>query len=94
MIEKTITIPQIYQVERIKEKLVEIPKLVEIEKIVPQIIRVNQYIHKIVEKLIEVPTIIETMKEVIREHEKVVPIKSESTEIVEVERTVEKLVYA
>lgn len=34
------------------------------------------------------------MKEVVREQEKVVPLNSHTTEIVEVERTVEKLVYA
>ena len=45
----------------------EVPKLIEIEKVVPQIIKVNQYIHKIAEKLVEVPTLIETIKEVVRD---------------------------
>ena len=44
--------------------------------------------------MVEVPTIIQTMKEVIRETERIVPTNSHSTEIVEVERRVEKLVYA
>jgi dihydrodipicolinate synthase/N-acetylneuraminate lyase len=61
---------------------------------IPQIIRVNQYIQKIAEKIVEIPIIIETMKEVVREQERIVPIKNQTTEIVEVERIVEKLVYA
>jgi len=32
--------------------LVEVPKLVEIERCVPQIIRMNQYIQRIVEKIV------------------------------------------
>jgi adenylosuccinate lyase len=56
--------------------------------VIPQIIRVNHYIQKIVEKLVEVPTIIETMKEVVREQEKVVPFNTHTTEIVEIERRV------
>jgi hypothetical protein len=67
---------------------VEVPKLIEIERVIPQIIRVNHYIQKIVEKLVEVPTIIETMKEVVREQEKVVPFNTHTTEIVEIERRV------
>jgi dihydrodipicolinate synthase/N-acetylneuraminate lyase len=43
---------------------------------------------------VEIPIIIETMKEVVREQERIVPIKNQTTEIVEVERIVEKLVYA
>ncbi len=52
VVEKTITIPKVYEVERIHEKVIEIPKIVEVEKIIPQIVNVNRYIQNIVEKIV------------------------------------------
>lgn len=42
--------------------MVEVPKFIEIEKIVPQLVRVNNYIQKVVERIVEVPMIIEQLK--------------------------------
>ena len=42
--------------------MVEVPKFIEIEKIVPQLVRVNNYIQKIVEKVVEVPIIVEQLR--------------------------------
>lgn len=42
--------------------MVEVPKFIEIEKIVPQMVRVNNYIQKVVERIVEVPMIIEQLK--------------------------------
>jgi hypothetical protein len=39
-------------------KLIEVPKIIEVDRVIPQIIRVNEYIQKIVERFVEVPRII------------------------------------
>ncbi len=44
--------------------MVEVPKFIEIERIVPQLVKVNNYIQKMVEKIVEIPMIIEQLKEV------------------------------
>lgn len=42
----------------------------------PQLIRVNNYIQKMVEKIVEVPIIVEQIKEIQTEREKVVEART------------------
>ena len=62
VIDRVVTDPKVYEVEKKVEKVVEKPKIVEIDKIVPHIVNVNSYIETIAEKIIDIPILYEKLK--------------------------------
>jgi hypothetical protein len=48
IVERSTTIPRIYEVEKVVQKLIKVPEIIEVERIIPQIIKINQYVQRLV----------------------------------------------